>query len=223
MLEEELKLENLRILHKPAIFCLEDRKEIFKRFPNLRNLKFSITIPRNFRSDAIDEEICFPRLDVLNELEEVSAYFSVKWHNAHQWDFHFPLSLKKLELRRFDLTSDSLSRIARLPNLQKLCLHSLTIQGKEWNAEEVTFHSLKSLKLAWVSFSEWQVGEESFPVLEELQLRHCTELTEIPDSFGDIPSLKSIALDSNPQLEDSALRIKEYVSEMTGKDKLELK
>ncbi|XP_009796760.1 putative late blight resistance protein homolog R1A-3 [Nicotiana tabacum] len=223
VLEEELKLENLRILHKPAIFCLEDRKEIFKRFPNLRNLKFSITIPRNFRSDAIDEEICFPRLDVLNELEEVSAYFSVKWHNAHQWDFHFPLSLKKLELRRFDLTSDSLSRIARLPNLQKLCLHSLTIQGKEWNAEEVTFHSLKSLKLAWVSFSEWQVGEESFPVLEELQLRHCTELTEIPDSFGDIPSLKSIALDSNPQLEDSALRIKEYVSEMTGKDKLELK
>nr|XP_016441938.1 PREDICTED: putative late blight resistance protein homolog R1A-3 isoform X1 [Nicotiana tabacum] len=223
VLEEELKLENLRILHNPTIFCLEDRKEIFKRFPNLRSLKFSISIPRNFRSDAIKEQICFPRLDVLNELEEVSAYFGFNWHNAHQWDFHFPSNLKILELRGFDLTSDSLSRIARLPNLQQLCLHSLTIQGKEWNAEQVTFQSLRLLKLAWVSFSEWQVGEASFPVLEELQLRYCTELTEIPDSFGDITSLKSITLESNPQLEDSALRIKEYISEMTGEDKLELK
>ncbi|OIT23857.1 PREDICTED: putative late blight resistance protein homolog R1A-3 [Nicotiana attenuata] len=226
VLEEESKLESLRILHNPTIFCLEDRKGIFKRFPNLRSLKFRISIPRNFSSDAIKEQICFPRLDVLNELEEVSAFLDYFWYispDTHQWDIHFPWSLKKLELSRFYLTSDSLSRIARLPTLQELYLQSLTIQGKEWNAEEVTFHSLRLLKLAWVSFSEWQVGEESFPVLEELQLRLCTELTEIPESFGDITSLKSITLDSNPQLEDSALRIKEYVSEMTGEDKLELK
>ncbi|XP_075084747.1 putative late blight resistance protein homolog R1B-23 [Nicotiana tabacum] len=224
VLEEESKLENLRILHNPTIFCLEDRKEIFKRFPNLRSLKFSIRIPRNFRS--IKEQIYFPRLDVLNELEEVSAFLDHFWHistHRHQWDFHFLSSLKKLELRGFDLTSNSLSRIAGLPNLQELCLRRLTIQGTEWNMEEVTFENLKVLTLYSVSFCEWQVGEESFPVLEELQLRYCTELTEIPESFGDITSLKSITLDSSPQLEDSVLRIKEYVSEMTGEDKLELK
>ncbi|OIT26523.1 PREDICTED: putative late blight resistance protein homolog R1A-3 [Nicotiana attenuata] len=225
VLEEESKLENLRILHKPTIFCLEDRKEIFRRFPNLRSLKFSISIPRNFRSDAIKEQICFPRLDVLNELEEVSAFLDVSClvsPDTHQWDIHFPSSLKKLELSRFYLTSDSLSRIARLPNLQELYLRDLTIQGKEWNAVEVTFDSLKSLNLSWVYFSEWQVGEESFPVLEDLLLQYCTELREIPESFGDITSLKSITLDSASQLEESALRIKEYISEMTGKDKLEI-
>ncbi|OIS97193.1 putative late blight resistance protein -like r1a-6 [Nicotiana attenuata] len=79
VLEEESKLENLRILHNPIIFCLEDRKEIFKRFPNLRSLSFSIGIPRNFRSDAIKEQICFPRLDVVNELEEVCAFLDVSW------------------------------------------------------------------------------------------------------------------------------------------------
>ncbi|PHT31831.1 hypothetical protein CQW23_28168 [Capsicum baccatum] len=73
-----------------------------------------------------------------------------------------------------------------------------------------------------VYFPEWQVGEESFLVLEELQMHWCNKLMEIPETFGDITSLKSIQLHGCPQLENSALRIKEYVAEMTGEeDKLE--
>ncbi|XP_075084748.1 late blight resistance protein R1-A-like [Nicotiana tabacum] len=195
VLEEDSKLENLRELYGLTLSHSEDTEDIFKRFPNLRSLEFSI-----FEEplDCSVEQICFPRLDVLNELEKVSATFhcASSMEHTQQFDFHFPASLKKLELTRFNLTSDSLSRIARsLPNLQNLILQYVIIQG---------------------------VGEEFFPVLEELKIYSCYELKEIPDSFGDIASLESISLIRNTQLKDSALKIKEYVAEMTGEDKLEV-
>ncbi|XP_075080624.1 putative late blight resistance protein homolog R1B-14 [Nicotiana tabacum] len=217
VLEEDWKLENLRILDKFRFSCLDDTTDIFKRFPNLRSFTCEISGPWD-----CSEEIYFPRLDVLNELEEVSAWFQCpKCSHAHQWDFHFPLSLKELDLKGFDLSSDSLSGIARLPNLQILHLRNAIIEGKEWNMEEVTFENLRSLKLESVSFSEWQVGEESVFLLEELHIRWCDELMEIPDSFGDIASLKSIYLVGNRQLVDSAIKVKQYVAEMTGEDELE--
>ncbi|KAF3632716.1 putative disease resistance protein RPP13-like [Capsicum annuum] len=67
------------------------------------------------------------------------------------------------------------------------------------------------------------IADESFPVLEELEIRYCTKLTEIPEIFGDIASLKSISVLGRPQLKESALKIREYDEEMTGEDKLEVK
>ncbi|PHU06626.1 hypothetical protein BC332_23115 [Capsicum chinense] len=66
------------------------------------------------------------------------------------------------------------------------------------------------------------IADESFPVLEELEIRYCTKLTEIPEIFGDIASSKSIRVSGSPQLKDSALKIREYDEEMTGEDKLEV-
>ncbi|KAM3198931.1 putative late blight resistance protein R1B-17 [Capsicum annuum] len=125
------------------------------------------------------EQIHFPRLDVLNKLERVYAVFECFGH--------------------------TLSRIGRsLPNLQKLELHTASIEGgKEWKMEQVT-------------------ADESFPVLEELVISDCYELIEIPKSFGDIASLKSIFVWESFQLEKSALKIKKYVEEMTGKDELKM-
>ncbi|CAN4102219.1 unnamed protein product [Withania somnifera] len=88
--------------------------------------------------------------------------------------------------------------------------------------EEDTFDSLKFLKLEGVNLAKWEVGEESFPVLEKLELWRCFKLTEIPHGFGDIYSLKIIKLVESPQLEDSAKSIKEYVEEITGEDKLQI-
>lgn len=222
VLEEDSKLEYLRILRWVRFTYSEDTKEFFQRFPNLRSLNFIFNEPRKCPA----EKIRFPRLDVLNELEEVTTYFRCgqSGKHTHQWDFHLPSSLKKLVLSYFHLSSHVLSRIARsLPNLQDLHLELASIQGGEWNMEQVIFQNLKSLTLYKMSFSEWQVnGEESFPVLEELQMEYCDELKEIPDSLGNIASLKSISLWNNYQLKDSAIKIKEYVEEMTGEDKLEL-
>ncbi|KAK4353756.1 hypothetical protein RND71_025950 [Anisodus tanguticus] len=145
---------------------------IFERFPNLQTLRFVIKqLP-----DCSAEKICFPRLDVLNELEEPRVYVSCD--SFSDYTHGFPSSLKKLELKGLALTSDSLSRIARLPNLQKLRLAYTIIWGV--------------------------IANESFPVLEALQILDCTELMEIPDSFGDIASLslsqcgEALSLKSRP-------------------------
>ncbi|CAN4102247.1 unnamed protein product [Withania somnifera] len=88
--------------------------------------------------------------------------------------------------------------------------------------EEDTFENLKFLKLEKVNLAKWEVGEESCPALEKLELWECPKLEEIPPSFGDIYSLKIIKLVESPQLNDSAKNIKEYVEEITGEDKLQI-
>ncbi|PHT77671.1 hypothetical protein T459_15723 [Capsicum annuum] len=87
--------------------------------------------------------------------------------------------------------------------------------------EEDTFENKKYLGLE-STLSKLEFLEESFPMLEKLELQRCHELEEIPPSFGDICSLKIIKLVESPQLEDSALEIKQYVEDMTGEDKLQI-
>ncbi|CAN4105993.1 unnamed protein product [Withania somnifera] len=215
-IDKPIKLENLS---KIGFLKLNvDSDDIFKRFLNLRCLKFCMYCSA--------EQMYFPTLDVLSKLEEVYAEFWCRERtHVHQFDFHFPSSLKEVELYEFDQTYDALSRVGRsLPNLQKLKLDTVIIRGrKEWNMKQVTFQNLKSLTLRYVSFSKWQViADESFPMLEELLIYFCEKLKEIPESFGDIDSLKFILVWGSPQLIESALKIKEYVAEMTGEDKLEV-
>ncbi|XP_015076027.1 putative late blight resistance protein homolog R1A-3 [Solanum pennellii] len=231
-------LENLTTLHDLYLPGFEDTEDIFKRFPNLKNLQVCIR-------EHIPEKIRFPRFDVLNELEQLS--FSVSFRNSFaEYTHGFPLSLKILKLEEFAVTSDTLSR---LPNLEELSLEQVIIgEGKEWNMEDhVVFQNLKSLKLSWLKFSKWNMedhiifqdlkylelkylnfsewkvdAEKSFPVLEELFISGCDKLMEIPDSFGDIASLKFINVRYSPQLKESLFKIKEYVEEMTGEDKLDV-
>ncbi|PHT97537.1 hypothetical protein BC332_33539 [Capsicum chinense] len=139
------------------------------------------------------------------------------------WDFHFPSNLKILKLCDFPLISDSLSTIARLPNLKELFFITTIIKEEEWNmGEEDTFLNLKYLGLNDKTLAKWEFGEESFPVLEKLALWECRKLTKIPPNFGDSDSLKNIELIESPQLEDSALKIKQYVEDITGVDKLQI-
>ncbi|KAH0676673.1 hypothetical protein KY285_024474 [Solanum tuberosum] len=198
VLDEDSRLENLRTLSALYLPCLEDTEHIIlKRFPKLQNLEVCIALPE----DCTAEKIYFPRLDVLNELEQLHVYSYCD--SFRENTYGFPLSLKTLKLKGLALTSDALSRIGRLPNLQELSLEDAIIEeGKEWNMEDVD-------------------AENSFPVLEKLHISTCDELMEIPDSFGDIASLELIKVWDCPQLKESIFNIKEYVKEMTGEDKLE--
>ncbi|KAH0661101.1 hypothetical protein KY290_027069 [Solanum tuberosum] len=207
LIAEDTKLENLRCLHKLVLPYSKDTEHIFKRLPNLQLLQFDLKESWDYST----EQYWFPKLDCLTELEELEVGFVRSNTNDtnRPWDFHFLSSLKKLWLFDFPLTSDSLSTIARLPNLEVLSLYRTIIHGEEWNmGEEDTFENLKCLKLHQVTLSKWEVGQESFPALEKLKLEGCSDLEEILPSFGDIYSLKIITLVESPQLEDSAMKIK---------------
>ncbi|XP_049348347.1 putative late blight resistance protein homolog R1A-3 [Solanum verrucosum] len=227
LIAEDKKLENLRIFVGLVLSYSKDTEDIFKRLPNLQVLGFDLKESWDYST----EQYWFPKLDCLTELDHLTVCFESSNTNDsgssaatnRPWDFHFPSSLKKLSLGSFPLTSDSLSIIARLPNLEELLLYRTIIEGEEWNmGEEDTFENLKYLKLHEMTLSKWEVGEESFPSLEKLKLQGCHELEEIPPILGDISSLKIIKLVESPQLEDSALKIKEYAEDMRGGDELQV-
>ncbi|KAM3267620.1 hypothetical protein P3S67_032249 [Capsicum chacoense] len=223
LIVEDLKLENLRILQTLVLSYSKEIEDIFIRFPNLQRLVFDI----KESWDYSPELYWFPNLDFLHELETLEVVFESSITNDNgpsaaanwSWDFHLPSNLKILSWLNFPLTYDSLSIIARLPNLEHLFLTRTIIKGGEWNMrEEDTLENLKFLMLDNVTLAKWEFGEESFPVLEKSQLWGCHMLEEIPPNFGDIGSLKIIQLVESPQLEDSALEIKEYVEDIMGRD-----
>ncbi|WMV40800.1 hypothetical protein MTR67_034185 [Solanum verrucosum] len=228
VIAEDTKLENLRILGKLLVLSYsKDAKYIFTRFPNLQVLVFVLKESWDYST----EQHWFPKFDCLTELENLSVGFKSSNTNDsgsfvatnRPWDFHFPSNLKKLCLLDFPLSTNSLSTIAILPNFEEMTLYDTIIHGEKWNmGEEDTFKNLKCLKLHRVTLSNWVVGEESFPALEKLKLEGCCDLEEIPPSFGDIYSLKIIELVESPQLEDSAMKIKEYAKDMRGGDELQL-
>ncbi|PHU13684.1 hypothetical protein BC332_14889 [Capsicum chinense] len=227
LIAEDSKLENLRELGMLVLSYSKDTDDIFKRFPNLQRLVFDLKESWDYST----ERYWFPELDFLHELECLRVDFKSSNTNDSgssvvtnwSWDFHFPSKLKALVLCDFPLASVSLSTIARLSNLEELFIIRTIIKGGEWNMrEEDTFENLKFLKLDKVTLAKWEVGEKSFPVLEKIVLRECRELEEIPSSFGDIYSLKIIKLVASPQLKDSAQKIKEYVEETTGEDKVQI-
>ncbi|KAM3267395.1 hypothetical protein P3S67_032445 [Capsicum chacoense] len=207
LIAEDSKLENLKELGKLVLSYSNETEDIFiKRY-------------------------WFLKLDFLIELEFLKVKFESSNANDSgpslvtnwSWDFHFPSNLKILVLWDFPLTSDSLSTIARLPNLEELFLTRTIIQGEEWNmGEEDTFLNLKYLNLDEVTLAKWEFGDESFRVLEKLGLWRCRKLEEIPPSFGYICSLKIIKLVESPQLEDSAKNIKQYVEDLGGDELLVL-
>ncbi|PHU13374.1 hypothetical protein BC332_14579 [Capsicum chinense] len=152
------------------ILIAEDSK-----FPNLQEL----TLILKESWDYSTERYWFPRLDFLTELDLLRVDFESSYANDSRpslvknwsWNFHFPSNLKILSLWNFPLTSNSLSTIAKLPNLEELCLRRTIILEEEWNmGKEDTFENLKHLDLRGLTLAKWKFGEESFPVLEKLAL-----------------------------------------------------
>nr|XP_033513540.1 putative late blight resistance protein homolog R1B-16 isoform X2 [Nicotiana tomentosiformis] len=133
LIAEDSKLENLRLSWGLKLSYSKDTEDIFKRFPNLQELRFDL----KESWDCSTERYWFPKLDFLNELESLKVTFESSHSNDSAlsietnrlWDFHFPSSVKMLCLCEFPLTSDSLSTIGILPKLEDLYLEGAIIQG----------------------------------------------------------------------------------------------
>ncbi|KAJ8562883.1 hypothetical protein K7X08_031335 [Anisodus acutangulus] len=224
--EENSKSEDLTTLSHVEIAYSEDGGDALEKFPNLQNLECTIMEPM----DPPTQGNWFPKFDVLTKLESLFAdYFNFYLGYGDEEnavieppsEYHFPTSLKELRLYRFPLTPTLLSAIAALPKLEILELNRGDfVEDHEWDASEDIFQSLKTLCLDGVNLKEWQVDTETFPKLEELILKECNELTEIPFAFSDIITLKSMHVAHiYRDLGNSATEIKDYVKCITGEER----
>ncbi|KAH0640718.1 hypothetical protein KY285_037304 [Solanum tuberosum] len=212
MIEESCKLNNLRILRRVRIYNAASEDVLIQSCPNLQQLYIT------FEESVPGEPFCFT-LESLIQLQILSLSCDCCLSGLQ-----LPSNLKKLVLRGSNIES-AIPVIAGLPSLEYLQLwNSDYFQSEEWSLGDITFHKLKLLKMVFLRISRWDASDESFPLLETLVMKKCTELEEIPLSFADIPSLKQIKLigSCKESLVASAMKIKEEVEAIEGCDRLNL-
>ncbi|KAG5604102.1 hypothetical protein H5410_025594, partial [Solanum commersonii] len=200
LLENSARLYDLETLSNPCYSRVEDAELMLRKTPNLRKL--------------ICEDECLERqYHVLNfpiKLEILKLYRS-KAFKTIPFCISSP-NLKYLKLSGFYLDSQYLSETAdHLKHLEVLKLYDVEFgDDGEWKVSNGMFPQLKILKLENLSLMKWIVADDAFPNLEQLVLRGCRDLMEIPSCFMDILSLKYIEVDKhNESVVLSARKIQE--------------
>ncbi|XP_042039265.1 putative late blight resistance protein homolog R1A-10 isoform X2 [Salvia splendens] len=123
----------------------------------------------------------------------------------------FPSGLTKLTLGICGFKWDDHTTIlSELPNLQVLKLRRNSFSGPKWELRDDVYRFLKFLVLEDLDIKEWIAESEHFPALQQLLIRRCYYLQEIPVDMGEITTLKVIEVDDcNKSLRESARRIQE--------------
>ncbi|KAH0713517.1 hypothetical protein KY289_009476 [Solanum tuberosum] len=186
-------LQTLYLYNSPFV------AEIIRRSPNLKKLQISD-----------DSEHC----DILDSLSLVQ-YLETLHITTVAMNFSgdiFPPNLKKLRLSYTRLPWEVMNLLANLPNLEVLKLEG-AFDGTDWKVDEdVVFRKLIYLQLyGRYELQRWGVaGSDNFPMLEQLILNELDELEEIPESIGDIMTLKLIKIKwCGYALETSAKKIQQ--------------
>ncbi|PHT98424.1 hypothetical protein BC332_32665 [Capsicum chinense] len=113
--------------------------------------------------------------------------------------------------------------LANLPNLEVLKAHCGFI-GTDWRLNEnVVFQRLKYLRLEWEDLERWEAASDNFLMLEQLVLALLFRLEEIPQSIGEIMTLKLIQIEyCGSTVETSAKKIQQE-QESWGNDELQVR
>ncbi|KAL8544363.1 hypothetical protein ACS0TY_004776 [Phlomoides rotata] len=194
-------LENLHTLSGVPSFVCSER--ILKMIPNLK--KLGIFYYRNEKIQNLLHNLV--NLHQLEKLKITASWRCYPWQGQYP---AFPLALKKLSLVGGGLPWKDMSFVGSLPNLQVLKLKSYACEGDTWETSEGEFPELKFLLIDESNLQYWITESNHFPRLECLALQRCQRLREIPDSIGEIPTLKLIEVDSqNESLLKSGKRIQE--------------
>ncbi|KAL0385069.1 UNVERIFIED_CONTAM: putative late blight resistance proteinR1B-16 [Sesamum radiatum] len=201
------RLENLQTLSEVRNFrCSSD---IIERIPNLRRLKilYDVSLFESCSSYQLENLATLHKLETLTLRIEFPLSIP---EVVYPGKLAFPLQLRKLTLRGLNLPWCNMTIIGSLPNLEVLKLLGNAFRGPEWRSIEGEFCQLKFLQLECCDVVQWRADDTHFPRLQNLTIRSCYKLEEIPSCIGDISTLQLIELDScSPSAMTSAKQIQE--------------
>ncbi|MCD7448098.1 hypothetical protein HAX54_038192 [Datura stramonium] len=176
------KLEKLESFLKIVLVNGDDISEMCNRAPNLVQIEL-VTV------DQWDN--LFSSLKCLIYLETLAIYHS-GYFPMSGISMIFPQGLRELTLSSCRFSWNEISTIGTLHNLEVLNILLLAFTGRKWTVGVGGFLNLRLLKIEHNSIKHWNMSVDSFPCLEQLVLRWCDNLEEIPASFGSMPSLQKI-------------------------------
>ncbi|XP_049386265.1 putative late blight resistance protein homolog R1B-16 [Solanum stenotomum] len=185
--EHPLFLNNLQTL---TLHLSPFAVEIIRRTPNLKELRI---LHEAKHSDGL---AILDSLSLLEKLEKLhlEAQQTVNQIMIFSGDIFLP-NLKELTLSFTFIPWEAMNLLANLPNLEVLEGYS-AFDGTDWRLnEDVVFRKLKRLLLHRCrDLQKWEAGSDNFPMLEKLMMFELEKLEEIPQSIGDIMTLKLIQI-----------------------------
>lgn len=208
------RTNNLQSLSRIMVRNLRD-EEMLRCSPDLRKLNCS------FERSYIDEEEAYPDLSFLTQLESLSLmiYFYDPCKTVEH--YCFPCNIKKLTLSCAGFPWGNMSSMIGkgLPKLQVLKVGFMSFVGEIWETggDDDEFQQLTFLQLNGILLRQWDVASSRhFPKLQQLVLRDCLLLEEIPCEIGEITTLQSIELHGQFRISliDSAKKIEQKQRDM---------
>lgn len=177
-------------------FCKEN---ILARTPGLRKLgirgKLATLVSTNGDSSLFDN---LAKLDNLETLKLLNDTFPLPPSQCQipglPQSYKFPPNLKKLTLSDTFLDWSHISTLGMLPNLEVLKLKDYAFKGTQWEPLDGGFRLLRVLHIGRTNLVHWNASGHHFPRLQQVFLKHCSSLNEIPFGLVEVPSLQNMEL-----------------------------
>ncbi|KAI5659214.1 hypothetical protein M9H77_28007 [Catharanthus roseus] len=138
--------------------------------------------------------------EFLNKIESLNLWTDIQLSAT---EFNLPCTLRKLNIKADFLSERVIYEIGKLPNLEVLKLSKVSFEDQTWDVEDEQFLNLKYLNIRESKIEQWSASTYSFPQLQQLILKKCHELIEIPSCFAELLTLKVMKVIGCKKLKDS--------------------
>ncbi|XP_027060907.1 putative late blight resistance protein homolog R1A-3 [Coffea arabica] len=182
-LDTAADLCDLNTISGVSFHSLDIIRKVFRKIPNIHKLKCILVWGNEHNWVSADKILV---LDFPSGLESLNLMFDQYTRLPCQFEFQFPLAIRKLTLSGFLFPWSKISAIENLPNLEVLKLLDRAFKGEIWNMEKEGFPKVRFLKIDDLDVGKWTAyeGVDCFPSLQKLALISCRSLKEIPSCLG---------------------------------------